>query len=68
MSDKLVFGLYQYKGKLYYAFEAIEMKNSHTRKWEIAVVYISVIDRKKYVREVNDFLSKFIINNTEKEG
>lgn len=46
---------YSYKQKDYYIQEKVEMKNSTTREWEEAYIYVQISSGKKFCREVKEF-------------
>jgi len=51
--------VYQYKSKRYYIIEEAEMKNPQTREWEECIVYLSLENGKKYVRNKEEFYKLF---------
>lgn len=52
-------GAYEYKGKKYSVQGSVKFKHPETRQWIEAVEYCDWEVSETYVREKNEFLSKF---------
>lgn len=52
--------LYPKNGHFYTVFKKCKLKNPTSGEWMDAIIYVGVEDGNYYVREKNNFLSKFV--------
>lgn len=58
---------YVYKGKAYRVKSVVKLKHPYTREWMNAVLYYKWGEPEEYVREENEFFSKFKRVGTDTE-